>query len=194
MHFLFFRFELVMVANKRGKTYPICPLCYNDPPFGAASAANKDFDLQHPIYKKYRPAIFGCFEDNCSGTICLDVDSAPKWQMDCNVCPVQIQLFEDKAHKIKAAEECEECGGRKLNVEFNKTKTPLASGETQKTACIQCDEEFNALCVSDQSKRFVRRRPGKGKGKGKGKKGKGGNTADDDAERKGRLLAKQGRR
>lgn len=27
-----------------------------------------------------------CIADNCPGTLCLDVDSAPKWQIDCNIC------------------------------------------------------------------------------------------------------------
>jgi len=80
-------FELVLVANKVGKSYPLCPCCYDDPPFGAANATGKHWELEHPIYKKYRPAVMGCIADNCPGTLCLDVDSAPKWQIDCNVCP-----------------------------------------------------------------------------------------------------------
>ena len=94
----------------------------------------KHWNLDHPIYKKYRPAatlsgsrwmpfacmrtlahaaispsfiihssmdafrvtwidspsgadeVMSCIADNCSGTLCLDVDSGPKWQIDCNVC------------------------------------------------------------------------------------------------------------
>ena len=30
--------------------------------------------------------VMSCIADNCSGTLCLDVDSGPKWQIDCNVC------------------------------------------------------------------------------------------------------------
>ena len=125
-----------------GKSYPICPMCYDDPPFGAREEhlsdshehlkcvvvdcifsqqlfyrtffprQGKHWNLDHPIYKKYRPAASGlhgtswyhlewqqklaylalksevmsCIADNCPGTLCLDVDSGPKWQIDCNIC------------------------------------------------------------------------------------------------------------
>ncbi|CAJ1341010.1 unnamed protein product [Effrenium voratum] len=145
-------FELVFVANKVGKSYPICPMCYDDPPFGAREEQGKHWNLDHPIYKKYRPAVMSCIADNCSGTLCLDVDSGPKWQIDCNVCLQQLSIFEDKAHKIKATSDtCEECGSVLLEVIFNKGKSPLPDGELERKD-IQC------IC----------------QGKGKGKKGKGG--------------------
>mmetsp|Transcript_9240 Transcript_9240/g.21182 ORF Transcript_9240/g.21182 Transcript_9240/m.21182 type:complete len:859 (-) Transcript_9240:33-2609(-) len=187
------QFELVFVANKVGKSYPLCPCCYDDPPFGSKSAAGKFWELEHPIYQKYRPPVLSCIAENCPGTLCLDVDSAPKWQIDCNVCMQNLQIFGDKAHKIKVSSEvCEECGSRKLSVSFNKTKTPLDGGETERTACLACDDLFNSLTTSGTSKGFFRRSPG-GKGKGKGKKGKskgkGGRSADDEAEERGRKLA-----
>merc|ERR1711972_1031889 len=180
-------FELVLVANKQGKSYPLCPMCYDDPPFGAQNAAGKHWELEHPIYMKYRPQVLSCIAEGCTGALCLDVDSAPKWQVDCNVCMQSLQIFGDKAHKIKvSAEVCEECGSRKLSVTFNKTKTPLDGGETERTACLACDELFNSLTTSGTSKGFFRRSPG-AKGKGKGKKGKskgkgGARSADDEAE------------
>ena len=30
--------------------------------------------------------VMSCIADNCPGTLCLDVDSGPKWQIDCNIC------------------------------------------------------------------------------------------------------------
>jgi len=189
-------FELVFVANKVGKSYPLCPMCYDDPPFGAKNAAGKHWELEHPIYQKYRPAVMSCFAENCPGTLCLDVDSAPKWQIDCNICMQQLQIFGDKAHKIKVSPDyCEECGSKMLTVIFNKTKSPLPDGETEKTACLACDELFNSLTTSGTSKGFFRRNPGKGKGKGKGGKkgGKGGKTRSADDER-GRKLAAAGKK
>ena len=63
--------------------------------------------------------VMSCIADNCSGTLCLDVDSGPKWQIDCNVCgdlrmtkhtvffsrlPArglqQLAIFEDKARGL----------------------------------------------------------------------------------------------
>ncbi|CAJ1433993.1 unnamed protein product [Effrenium voratum] len=188
-------FELVFVANKVGKSYPICPMCYDDPPFGAREEQGKHWNLDHPIYKKYRPAVMSCIADNCSGTLCLDVDSGPKWQIDCNVCLQQLSIFEDKAHKIKATSDtCEECGSVLLEVIFNKGKSPLPDGELERKACLVCDEIFNTHTVSKTGKNFFRRNPGKGKGKGKGKKGKGGKgkmSEEDKAEARGRELARQ---
>merc|ERR1711933_707039 len=113
---------------------------------------------------------------------------------DCNVCMQSLHIFGDKAHKIKVSPEfCEECGAHLLAVTFNKGKSPLDGGETEKTACIACDPLFNSLCTSGTSKGFHPKRVGKGKGKGKGKKGKGrGPSADDLAEERGRKVAAQG--
>eukprot|EP00933_Yihiella_yeosuensis_P022632 TRINITY_DN1779_c0_g1_i1.p1 TRINITY_DN1779_c0_g1~~TRINITY_DN1779_c0_g1_i1.p1 ORF type:complete len:858 (+),score=171.26 TRINITY_DN1779_c0_g1_i1:68-2641(+) len=186
-------FELVLVANKLGKSYPICPCCYDDPPFGEKEEQGKHWNLDHPIYKKYRPAVMSCIADNCPGTLCLDVDSAPKWQIDCNVCMQELMIFGDKAHKVSVSSKiCDGCGSAMLKVIFNKAKSPLADGTQEKTACLVCDEVFNSMTVSKEGKGFFRRNPGKGKGKGKGKKGKGKGkkeTDEDRAEARGRLIA-----
>lgn len=186
------QYELVLVANKVGKSYPICPMCYDDPPFGAAAEHGKHWNLDHPIYKKYRPAVMSCIDENCTGTLCLDVDSAPKWQIDCNVCMQFLSIFEDKAHKVKVSSDvCDECGSALLTVTFKTGKSPLADGAAEKTACLCCDEDFNKLTLAKQGKGFFRRKPGGAKGKGKGKKGKGkkGPTEADLAEERGRKLA-----
>mmetsp|Transcript_30608 Transcript_30608/g.54729 ORF Transcript_30608/g.54729 Transcript_30608/m.54729 type:complete len:860 (+) Transcript_30608:77-2656(+) len=186
-------FELVLVANKVGKSYPICPCCYDDPPFGEKEEQGKHWNLDHPIYKKYRPAVMSCIGEHCPGTLCLDVDSAPKWQIDCNVCMQELLIFGDKAHKVKCTSDlCDGCGSALLEVVFNKAKSPLADGEMERTACLVCDEVFNSLTVSKEGKGFFRRNPGKGKGKGKGKKGKGKGkvmTDEDKAEERGRAIA-----
>merc|ERR1712060_288829 len=104
----------------------------------------------------------------------------------------QVAIFGDIAHKVKVTNDlCEECGSALLDVDFNKQKTPLAGGETQRKACLVCDEIFNKLTTSKQGKGFFRRNPSKGKGKGKGKgkkggKGKGKKNEDDLAEERGR--------
>mmetsp|Transcript_121100 Transcript_121100/g.386761 ORF Transcript_121100/g.386761 Transcript_121100/m.386761 type:complete len:858 (-) Transcript_121100:55-2628(-) len=192
------QFELVFVANKVGKSYPLCPMCYDDPPFGSKNAVGKHWELEHPIYQKYRPAVMSCIADNCPGTLCLDVDSAPKWQIDCNICMQQLQIFGDKAHRIKVSPDlCDECGSKLLTVTFNKKNTPLPAGEEEKTACLACDELFNSLTASTTSRGFFRKNPGaKGKGKGKGKKGgRGkGKSAEDEAEARGRALAAAGKK
>jgi len=80
-------------------------MCYDDPPFGQKEEQGKHWNLDHPIYKKYRPAVMSCIADNCPGTLCLDIDSAPKWQIDCNICLQQLSIFEDKAHKVKVTQD-----------------------------------------------------------------------------------------
>ena len=94
-----------------------------------------------------------------------------------------------KAHKIKATADCCDellgpfipcklrlsCGSVLLDVVFNKGKSPLPDGETERKACLVCDatrrppvplnseETFNAQTVSKTGKNFFRRNPGKGK-------------------------------
>lgn len=96
-----------------------------------------------------------------------------------------------EAHKIKATGDlCDEwlgvvgplalalrCGSVLLKVVFNKGKSPLPDGATERKACLVCDapryvargrglplqETFNAQTVSKTGKNFFRRSPGKGK-------------------------------
>lgn len=172
------QFELVLVANKVGKTYPLCPMCYNNPPFGGAKT--DCWSCMHPTCKHAVSSVgvLSCPEEHCTGTVCLETMSAPKWQMDCNVCSFQLKIFQDQAHKIKVLDEvCEECEARLLNVVFNPKKLPKEmDGKTERTACLVCDEVFNSLVTSSYGKGFRRgkggKSKGKGKGKGKGKKGK----------------------
>merc|ERR1712137_1351097 len=119
----------------------MCPMCYNDPPFGGGKTSC--WDCVHPTCRHglNQVGVFTCPEEHCNGTVCLDVNSAPKWQMDCNICMFELKLFEkDGAHKISVSkDECEECGSRLMHVEFNKTKTsPLSDGALERTSCIVC--------------------------------------------------------
>jgi DNA topoisomerase-3 len=161
------QFELVQVLDRSGRKYPLCPYCYNDPPWDDESW------LQWYLVRHKDLGVCGCPDDSCDGWLCLDPNSAPKWRLQCSgTCQTEVHLWETGiVHKISVSkEECEneECGSRKLAVTFNLKRSPLAGGATEKTACIVCDATFNKGASSTLS----RGRP-RTKGKGKGKKGKG---------------------
>jgi len=173
-------FELVLAVNKLGRTYPLCPRCFNDPPFESGGRKMSCWDCMHPTCKHsiLKVGVLSCPECE-GGTICLDVNSAPKWKMDCSVCTFQIKLFEN-AFKIEVAngvEPCEECESKKIKCTFKTGKSPLPNNEIERTACIVCDPVFNKLVSSTFSQVFRKRKGGK---KGKGKGGKGGGKRGKD--------------
>eukprot|EP00397_Hematodinium_sp_SG-2012_P009687 GEMP01009778.1.p1 GENE.GEMP01009778.1~~GEMP01009778.1.p1 ORF type:complete len:847 (+),score=121.73 GEMP01009778.1:142-2682(+) len=177
-------FELVLVSNKLGRTYPVCPMCYNNPPFEGSGNRMNCWSCDHPTcqHSYNKVGVLNCPEcgDSSGGLVCLDKNSGPKWKMDCSICTFQIKLF-DNAYKISVSKNyCEECGSKQLVCEFKKDKSPLPDGELTRTACIVCDPIFNKLVASTFSQFFRRRKGGGKKGKGKGKGGKRGAAASKD--------------
>jgi DNA topoisomerase III len=164
-------FELVLISHpgSGGKTYPVCPMCYNNPPFEGVGSLMNCHECPHATCKHSMKSlgICGCSQSGCKGTLCLDPDSKPKWRVDCNKCNFQVKLFKDESkpvHKLSVlGEKCEECESTFLvQVEYHKEKN-----EESFIGCIVCDEELNGGAVATFS------RTGRmwGKGKGKGRKG-----------------------
>lgn len=62
------KFELVYVCNKLGKSYPLCPMCYNDPPFGGSKTTC--WDCVHPTCKHgiKSVGVLSC-PNECRGTV-----------------------------------------------------------------------------------------------------------------------------
>eukprot|EP00920_Eleutheroschizon_duboscqi_P012971 GHVT01030767.1.p1 GENE.GHVT01030767.1~~GHVT01030767.1.p1 ORF type:complete len:759 (-),score=151.53 GHVT01030767.1:1712-3988(-) len=71
-------FELILFTQKGGKTFPLCPLCYNEPPFESSTKKMSCVDCAHPTCKHSIQSlgICKCPQDNCDGTMYLDVVSA----------------------------------------------------------------------------------------------------------------------
>ncbi|BBM98000.1 DNA topoisomerase III [Marchantia polymorpha subsp. ruderalis] len=184
-------FELVLfsLAGPDGKSYPLCPYCYNHPPFEVAGKvsgglltakepAGKAGGMPctlcpHPTcrHSMVKQGVCACPE--CEGTLVLDPVSAPKWRLDCNKCSCLVYLPHN-AHRIATTDErCDECGSTLLEVDFNKNTTPLKDKATLHKACVLCDDLLHSLIEMKHGKSFMRRPGGRGRGRGRGRGGRG---------------------
>ncbi len=222
-------FELVLfslgnTAGAQGKSFPLCPYCYNHPPHfadmedtggevtdGDEGGIKKDVrekeeklnvmgcdSCMHPSCKHslIKNGICPCpvgMEENeggggadCSGTLVIDVNSRPNWKLCCNRCNT-ILKFTESIHQLTPLHdgECEECGSKLLQFEFNKGDTAGI-----KKGCIMCNDELNAITQiasgrtmnlkvvrQIRHKRGAGGRGGRGRGRGRGR-GKSGRTKD----------------
>eukprot|EP00249_Psilotum_nudum_P012211 c23652_g1_i1 orf=91-2673(+) len=180
------KFELVLFCSsgQDSKAYPLCPYCYNHPPFEDLKVAkqvitsrkvdkgNKGSGMPctlcpHPTcrHSVVKQGVCACPE--CDGTLVLDPVSGPKWRLDCNKCSCIVYLPQN-AHRIATMDEqCAECGSTILEIEFNKNSTPLEDGTTSHNACILCDDLLLSLIEMKHGKAFARKhisRRGKGRG------------------------------
>nr|XP_034371798.1 DNA topoisomerase 3-beta-1 isoform X2 [Arvicanthis niloticus] len=140
-------FELVLWSSgSRGKSYPLCPYCYNHPPFRDMKKGMGCNECTHPTcqHSLSMLGIGQCVECE-SGVLVLDPTSGPKWKVACNTCNVVAHCFEN-AHRVRvSADTCNTCEAALLDVDFNKAKSPLPGNETQHTGCIFCDPVFQEL-------------------------------------------------
>lgn len=184
-------FELLLFSlpGPEGKSFPLCPYCYNSPPFegiGALYGAGKTGDsakpgkgagmpcflCPHPTCRHSMIVQGVCACPECNGTLVLDPVSAPKWRLYCNMCNCLVFLPEG-AHRITTTgDQCPECDSTIIEVDFNKKTTPLKDGSTLHRGCILCDELLHSLVEMKHGKSFFRR--GRGRGRGKGRGGRGG--------------------
>lgn len=191
-------FELLIfsMAGPESKSFPLCPFCYNNPPFegidalygttttGSFGKLGKGagmpcFLCPHPTCRHSMIAQGVCACPECNGTLVLDPVSAPKWRLYCNMCNCLVFLPQG-AHRITATQEqCPECNSKIIEVDFNKKTTPLDDGATLHTGCILCDELLHSLVEVKHGKSFFRLLRGRGRGRGAGRgafKGKGRGT------------------
>jgi len=198
-------FELVLFslgnsAEAQGKSYPLCPYCFNHPPsFDEKADNDKSNDdayvishmgcnsCAHPSCKHSAalnamcecPGIAADTGKQCSGQLVLDINSKPNWKLGCNKCNTLLR-FHANIHNIipQPRQNCEECGLRKALFEFHNLKTPLPDGATTRLGCISCDDILNALTeiVVGRSMHIdlVRQQRAKrGRGRGRGFRGRG---------------------
>lgn len=171
-------FELVLwTSGARGKSYPLCPYCFSNPPFRDMKKGMGCNECTHPScqHSLNSLGIGQCVECD-SGVLVLDPTSGPKWRMACNKCNVVVHFFEH-AHKVQVAQEsCDVCDASLVAVDFNKTRTPLPASETQHTGCVFCDPVFQDLVeLKHATIRHSMHRGGGGRrggrGRGRGRRG-----------------------
>eukprot|EP00271_Cylindrocystis_brebissonii_P005978 TRINITY_DN1845_c0_g1_i9.p1 TRINITY_DN1845_c0_g1~~TRINITY_DN1845_c0_g1_i9.p1 ORF type:complete len:630 (+),score=80.22 TRINITY_DN1845_c0_g1_i9:2116-4005(+) len=180
-------YELLLfsLSGPDGKTYPLCPYCYNHPPFEAAGSLPVGVGAKgsgmpctfclHPTCPHSLLSMGVCACPECDGTLVLDPISGPKWRLDCNRCNCLV-YFRSKPMRVATTEEkCEECGSTVLLVEYGKKgETPLKDGETVHRGCVLCDEVLLSLVEMKHGKAFFRRPGGsRGRGRGRGRGGRG---------------------
>ncbi|XP_028852836.1 DNA topoisomerase 3-beta-1 isoform X2 [Denticeps clupeoides] len=175
-------FELVLwTSGSRGKSYPVCPYCFSNPPFRDMKKGMGCNECTHPScqHSLNSLGIGQCVECE-NGVLVFDPTSGPKWRMACNKCNVVVHFFEH-AHKVQvSAESCEVCEASLVAVDFNKVRSPLPDSETQHAGCVFCDSVFQDLVeLKHATMRHPMhrgggaRRGGRGRGRGRRPGGRG---------------------
>jgi len=170
-------FELVLFTTEGalGISYPLCPFCYNHPPFEDVAkllptmACNR---CPHPtcpqslVYNGVKP----CPENaTCKGTLVFVPGSGPNWKLSCNSCNLLLQ-FAHRAHKVAITKsKCVECQAKVFEIDFHKDENPLEGEGTQRRGCLFCDEVLHK--TTNVAFGHVRKKRGKG-GRG-GRRGRG---------------------
>lgn len=102
-------FELLAFSSgTKGRSYPLCPYCYNHPPFRDMPRNSGCNMCSHPncAHSLYTLGISSCVECE-SGVLVLDCTSAPSsWKLCCNRCDVIINVFKN-ATKVQVDGEYE---------------------------------------------------------------------------------------
>jgi len=67
------------------QTYPLCPYCFNNPPFQDMRKGMGCSECTHPTcaHSLAHTGVSECVECE-AGVLVLDVTSGPKWRMACN--------------------------------------------------------------------------------------------------------------
>jgi len=96
--YVFFR------KGSQGKSYTLCPYCFNHPPFKDMRKGSGCNSCTHPacLHSRSTLGVASCVSCE-NGVLVLDMTSAPKWKLACNDnrCSTVVSLFQD-AHKVRA--------------------------------------------------------------------------------------------
>mmetsp|Transcript_13705 Transcript_13705/g.54233 ORF Transcript_13705/g.54233 Transcript_13705/m.54233 type:complete len:445 (-) Transcript_13705:54-1388(-) len=169
-------FDLLRVTmGKKSKAYPVCPNCFNNPPFEDLKTGVACNACPHPTceFSMTRNRLCKC-PDCETGVVVFDQSSRPHWRANCNGCQFMV-FIHDNAHSIKLLKDhCPDCKDvTLLKVEFHKDALPdmlKDSGITAHSGCIFCDELLNSGVQTAKSKfrhpKFSHRR-GRGRRRGK---------------------------
>ncbi|XP_055684588.1 DNA topoisomerase 3-beta isoform X2 [Lutzomyia longipalpis] len=192
-------FELVAFSSGiKGRSYPLCPYCYNNSPFPDMPRNSGCNQCTNPTcpHSLTSLGVSSCSECN-RGVLVLDCTSAPKsWKLGCNSCDVIINIFKD-ASKVSVEEDaCEDCNAQQVSVVYKQERTKFKDGSEEKTGCIFCTEDFQRLvekhrAVHARAPMANRRGRGgsSGGGGGRGGRGGGGNRGKPPKDKMAQLAA-----
>lgn len=168
-------FELLAFSSgTKGRSYPLCPYCFVNPPFKGMPNNAGCNSCMHPTCPNSMNMLGVCACDECDrGILVLDCTSAPKkWKLGCNSCDVIINIF-NKASKVTVNDnkQCEECQAQLVTVVYKADQTKFKDNAEEKTGCLYCCPDFVPLV---EKHRAVTTRPvqissaGRGGGRGRG--------------------------
>ncbi|GAB5361342.1 hypothetical protein AAMO2058_000705300 [Amorphochlora amoebiformis] len=195
-------FELLTfkAGGPNGISYPLCPYCFNYPPFedignflkptahapaplekrGGGQGRSMPCNLcPHASCPHSFVSLALCVCPYCQrGSLVLDPTSRPIWKVSCNACDRLIK-FADGANKVTLSKaKCETCKARKVRVEYGKGKSPIPGGETKRIGCLACDPVLN------DTTEVVKGRLTKGRGgRRHGRRRKGGRRKGGGSEK-----------
>ncbi|CBH17906.1 DNA topoisomerase III, putative [Trypanosoma brucei gambiense DAL972] len=174
-------FELVICHVEGGKSFPICPNCYNNPPFPDARVQGgrqlmacdecKHPTCYHSLATNY---VADCVDPRCDGCMAFVPRTSGKWKICCNHCTMMILLPPTAQRVYVSSEECPECGAMMVDLQFPEGKSPLPNRKDRIVSCVFCDPALsnNVSEVRGKLGNFSRRGGG-GKGRGRGGRGRG---------------------
>jgi DNA topoisomerase-3 len=134
-------FEVVICHVEGGKSFPLCPFCYNNPPFETnGGKVMSCAECLHPTCRESlrQNYVCDCVDGHCQGAMAFVTRSTGKWKICCNLCTSMLML-PPVASKVKVIdEECDDCGARKMSFTFPEGKSPLANRAQAIVACVFC--------------------------------------------------------
>lgn len=140
-------FELLSYSTGvMGRSFPLCPYCYNNPPFSNMSRGCNSCThptCPHGLMSNGIAKCSDCSGKN-SGILVLDPSSGPKWKIGCNACDIIINVFEDAQKVLVEKTECDECGSQLLSVLYKPEKSKFKNA-SELTGCIFCSQSFTHL-------------------------------------------------
>ncbi|XP_055302573.1 DNA topoisomerase 3-beta isoform X2 [Sitodiplosis mosellana] len=142
-------FELLAFSSgTKGRSYPLCPYCYANPPFKGMPNNAGCNSCMHPTCPNSMNMLGVSVCDECDrGILVLDCTSAPKkWKLGCNSCDVIINIF-NKASKVTVNDnkQCDECQAQLVTVVYKVDQTKFKDNAEEKTGCLFCSPDFIPL-------------------------------------------------
>ncbi|XP_055539018.1 DNA topoisomerase 3-beta isoform X2 [Wyeomyia smithii] len=138
-------FELLAWSSgAKGKSFSLCPYCYNHSPFRGMAKNSGCNNCPHPscTHSYLNLGVSSCIECE-QGILVMDCTLSPKsWKLVCNFCDVIINCFDDAFKVNVEADSCEECGAQLITVLYKSDKTPFKNDVTEMKGCIFCFIDF----------------------------------------------------
>uniref|UniRef100_UPI00358E7F4A DNA topoisomerase 3-beta-1 isoform X3 n=1 Tax=Myxine glutinosa TaxID=7769 RepID=UPI00358E7F4A len=177
-----------------GRSFPLCPYCFNNPPFEGMRKGQGCPSCLHPSCPHGERALAVSRCGSCqTGLVLLDPVSGPRWIFCCNRCPLSIRAFRNASRVTvlpaqAAASDmedgtfgcarsslsvCPTCEASLVRVEYpNSAPSPLLNSAPLHIGCMFCDSALSPLVDSPTVRVGSEGSTGRGSRRG-GRRGRG---------------------